>query len=265
MSINDYKLKYNVNTIHHCYDNTKKKIGLKNLNHIVTEDVRQRTSQTLLNLHRIPWSKGKTKETNKRLMHMSEVKKKSFLEHPEKKEVISNTLKKLYSEGMTTWNKDLTVEIDERLRNSINKMKNTYKQNPRLQINYRLAQKRKNKIMFGGEDKFNWILKNAGYIRDKDYTYNKYVTVYDLIKKEKRTFYPDFLIKNKYIVEIDGFCHENKKAREFDLDRERVLKENGYIFLDRIIHKKLFDKQFLSNKIIEYETYKNLIFNYMGN
>jgi len=157
------------------------------------------------------------------------------------------------AECLPGWSKGLTKETDKRLlKTSINVSK-TMRKNPKLQFNYRLAQKKKNGIKFGGEERFEWCLKKAEYIEGKDYVYNKSVKVFDdLSRNSFRYFYPDFLLFGCKIIEVDGVYHDDKEQKLVDLTRTRILERNGYRLGARISHEEVIkNKEYMFN-IIEY-------------
>jgi hypothetical protein len=254
MKIDEYKKKYNVDRVHIYSRESKEKM------HKASIGIKKTTPR---------WNKGLTKETNISLKKMSENKIGKVAWNKGLNKKIDPRLDyerpTSWKKGQTSHNKGLTKETSDSLKRMSEKLKITYSNNPKLQINYRMAQKRKNNIMFVGERKFDWILNKAGYKKDVDYFYNQHIKVYDFKNKKNRWFYPDFLLFNKYIIEIDGPCHDSKEAKEHDKEREEILKSNGYIFLDRIKYDDLKNKTFLHNKILEYITYKLLIFNNLYN
>lgn len=152
-----------------------------------------------------------------------------------------------------------TSEIVSKVAKSVSK---TMRENPKLQFNYRLAQKRKNGKKFGGEERLDWCLKQAGYVEGVDYVYNKPVKVFDSIKRnEYRTFYPDFLLKGNNIIEVDGVCHfsEEGKRNESDNIRTNILKLNGYKMFWRIKHEELMNKENLYKVIKKLQFFRDWI------
>ena len=143
-----------------------------------------------------------------------------------------------------------TSDILQRISKSVSR---TMKDNPKLQFNYRLAQIRKEGRKFGGEARFEWCLKQAGYTEGIDYVYNKAVKVFDNIKRNKtRYFYPDFLLFGVKFIEIDGVCHDSSESKIKDELRTRILERNGYRLGCRISHDKITKNKKYMHDIIDY-------------
>lgn len=263
MTAQEYKDKFNVDKLYIPSEERIKKIRESNTGFIWTKEAKQKVSKTL----RRKYANGemptyfRTKEWRQKIS----TTKQNFSEE-RKKEIGRKLSKKL--KGKESWSKGLNKNIDERLKRTSENVKKTMINNPKLQFNYRLAQKRKNNVKFGGEERFEWCLKQAGYVEGVDYKYNKSVKVFDVYERKKyRYFYPDFLLFDKYVFEIDGVCHDSIEAKEYDDLRTRILNSNGYRVFFRFKHDNMMNKSYLSGVIEFLEAFKKshenepLIFN----
>lgn len=262
ISVSDYKNKFNVKKVCIQSNDRKNKIRIINLNRIVSEDVKKQISKTLKKKHKLKLIDTKSYRTVEWIEKQKQSKLKLYKEYFKYKEKISSTLKRKYKTGeIKVWNKGLTKDTDNRVKKLSLKIKDIQIKNPKLQINYRLAQKRKKGEMFGGEARLNWVLKRAGFIEGKDYKYNKSIKVYDAFEKRNRVFYPDFIFSNNYMIEVDGVSHFDLegKYKKYDFQRERILQMNGCHAFMRIKHEKLFNKDYLHNLIVELKWWRNVL------
>jgi very-short-patch-repair endonuclease len=119
------------------------------------------------------------------------------------------------SEAMILDNKKHPRSIPENVRKKISdKIKKYYKDNPECHPNRRLANNRN-----------KWTYPErmvAEFLEELNipFDYNKKILKY----------YPDFLVKNNIIIEVDGDrWHSSKEAKEKDSIRDKDLSDNGYI------------------------------------
>ena len=81
-------------------DESKKKLSNKMMGHFVSEETRKKIGQC--GIGRVPWNKGMTKYDDDRIMGVSKKVKEwnKYFMNDEKRQQISQSLKKRYSEGM---------------------------------------------------------------------------------------------------------------------------------------------------------------------
>jgi len=262
MSVKDYKEKYNVDKVCYHSDERRRKNSESQKGSLRSEESNKKRSETLRKKHKLGLIDITSHRTNKWREERSKEKLNYYIspEGHKTKKLIKNAAIKQFQET-DVWNKDLTKETHPSIMKMSKTLSKTMKENPELQFNYKIAQIRKDGRKFGGEERFEWCLKQAGFVENIDYKYNQPCKVYDPIeRKSKRCFYPDFLFKGGYYVEIDGVCHfdKNGKRNEYDNIRDNILQLNGYVKLWRIKHEDLFIKKTLHTTINKMKYWKSV-------
>lgn len=111
-------------------------------------------------------------------------------------------------------------------------------EHPEKALNYRLRRDYMTKL----ESKMQRFLEGFGLVSEKDFKHNQYVKTVSGFK------FPDFLIKNRLVVECDGaYWHKHKKKQDAQRDTELV--QSGFTVIhfteDEILNQEKEVKEVL--------------------